>query len=118
MAGDARNSAIEVYRRGTLMIHGGEEARDVQLGHGGPVREQANHAAIATPLDVDAVLALAQRAGYPARVCDRGPFRLIEIWVDGCQMIEVLPPEMQSEYLRSMTLEGWEGFLAAATAAA
>lgn len=114
MAGDARNSAIEVYARGTEMRLGGAEAQDVQFGIGAPVREQPNHAAIASPLDADAVLALASDAGYPARVCDRGPFHVIEVWVDGCFMVEVLPPDMQAQYLGAMTIQGWERFLAAA----
>ncbi|MBN8818581.1 MAG: hypothetical protein J0I80_07660 [Sphingomonas sp.] len=114
MAGDERNSAIEIYPRGTEMHFGGADSSDVREGLGAPVREQACHAAIASPLAVEAVLALAAEAGYPARVCDRGPFHLIEVWIDGCFMIEVLTPEMQAEYLGSMTLEGWEGFLAAA----
>ena len=114
MAGDARNSAIEIYPRGTEMHHGGPEAYDVQLGIGAPVREQPNHAAIGSPLASDAVLALAEEAGYPARICDRGPFHVVEVWIDGCFMVEVLPPDYQAQYLAAMTIEGWEGFLAAA----
>jgi hypothetical protein len=78
------------------------------------VREQPNHAAIASPLGTADVLALASDAGYPARVCDRGPFHVIEVWVDGCFMFEVLPPDMQAQYLGAMTIAGWEGYLAAA----
>ncbi|MBO9581311.1 MAG: hypothetical protein J7498_10515 [Sphingobium sp.] len=114
MAGDDRNSAVEIYPRGTVMVHGGDEAYDVQAGQVDGVREQAGHAAIATPLDIDQVIALAERFGIAARICDRGPFHVIELWIDGCTMFEALTPAFQQEYLRAMTIEGWEGFLAAA----
>lgn len=114
MAGDARNSAIEVYPRGTEMHRGGPEATDVQEQVGARQREGAFHAAIATSLDAQAVLALAAGHGVPARVCDRGPFGVIEVWIDGCTMLEVLTGEMQQQYLGAMTYDGWEQYLAAA----
>ena len=39
---------------------------------------------------------------------------MIEIWIDGCQMIEVLTPEMQVEYLDCATVANWRSMLAAA----
>jgi len=114
MAGDARNSAIEVYPRGTEMVHGGAGAIDVQERLGPVQREAPFHAAIATALSADAVLALAAEHGVPARVCDRGPFGVIEVWIDGCNMLEVLTEEMQQQYLGAMTYDGWEQYLAAA----
>lgn len=114
MAGDDRNSAIEVYPRETQMVHGGEAAAEVQERLGPAQREAAFHAAIATTLDAEAVLALAERHSVPARVCDRGPFGVIEVWIDGCTMLEVLTPAMQRQYLDALTFDGWEQFLAAA----
>lgn len=111
MAGDDRCSAIEVYPRGTEMHLGSREDHEVQHVCGAPVREQANHSAIASSLDADQIISLAQKAGTPARLCDRGPFRVIEVWIDGCSMFEVLTPEMQREYQQSMTFEGWEDFV-------
>jgi hypothetical protein len=77
------------------------------------VREQSGHAAIATPLSLEEVLALCEEYGVPARYCDRGPFGVIEVWIDGCVMFEALTPEMQAGYLKSMTPEGFEAYLAA-----
>lgn len=114
MAGDERNSAIEVYPRGTEMVHGGEEAGEVQERIGGAQREAAFHAAVATALEAEAVLEIAARHGVPARICDRGPFGVIEVWIDGCTMLEVLTPAMQRQYLDALTFEGWEQFLQAA----
>ena len=43
-----------------------------------------------------------------------GLFGVIEVWIDGCQMIEVLTPEMQREYLDSVTVDKWSRMLEAA----
>jgi hypothetical protein len=42
---------------------------------------------------------------------------VIEVWVEGSFMIEVLTPEMQAEYLASFNFAGYERFLAAAAPA-
>jgi hypothetical protein len=112
MAGDERGSAIEVYPIGTELYEGEGEtgARSVA---GRPARHGPVHVAIATELDVEAVKAIAKRYGAPAKVCSRGPFRVIELWVVGAFMIEVLTAEMQAEYLGSFSFAGYERFLAA-----
>ena len=117
MAGDDRGSAIEVYPLGTeLHLGGGESAvRPIagRASRNGPV-----HVAIATELGVEDVKAIAKRFGAPAKVCSRGPFHVIEVWVEGCFLIEVLTPEMQAEYLASFQFAGYERFLAATGLAA
>jgi hypothetical protein len=66
-------------------------------------RFSATHGAIATPLDEVEVLAIAGREGWPAKYRKRGGmFGVIELWIEGHQMMEVLTPEMQSEYLGAM----------------
>ena len=45
-------------------------------------------------------------------MCHRGPFfRVIEFWVDNNLMLEMLTPEMQEEYQRSITIENWLSML-------
>ena len=117
LAGDERGSAIEVYPLGTE-LHESRGESAVRPLAGPPARNGPVHAAIATGLDVDAVKAIAQRHGAPARLCDRGPFHVIEVWVEGCFMIEVLTPEMQAEYRANLHFAGYERFLAATGLAA
>lgn len=64
-----------------------------------PTEPTAIHFALTTQLSIDEVIALAGEQGWPAEHLDRGPFDLVEIWVDGRQMIEVLPPECAARYL-------------------
>lgn len=111
MAGDDRGSAIEIYPLGTELHEGpGESA--VRPLTGQVARNGPFHVAIATQLEVEEVKAIAKRFGAPAKVCDRGPFHVIELWVEGHFMIEVLTPRMQAEYLASFQFAGYERFLA------
>ena len=56
--------------------------------------------AIGTELTADQIFAIARREGWPAKYRKRGgAFGVIELWVEGWRMVEVLTPEMQQEYL-------------------
>jgi hypothetical protein len=113
MAGDARGTAIEVYPRNTVLRESEGDA-DAHGEASGKDRFTATHAAIATELDQAAVLAIAQREGWPAKYRKRGGvFGVVEMWIEGRQMVEVLTPEMQAEYLAAMSIEGWKRMLGA-----
>ncbi len=113
LAGDDRGTAIEVYPRGTE-LHIAEGDGDA-FGLQGPRRHNNGvHLAMATDLDIERVFAIAEREGWPVKYCKRGgAFGVIEFWVEGCQMIEVLTPEMQREYLDTITIEKWNRMLEA-----
>jgi hypothetical protein len=114
MAGDDRNSAIEVYPAGT-QLHPADGDADA-VGRPGAEAEAmtATHLAIASPHDRDAVFAMAAREGWLAKYRKRGDmFGVIELWIENSLMIEVLTPEMQAEYLAGMTIDGWKQALAA-----
>ena len=71
-------------------------------------------AAVATAFTQDAVLNLARREGWPAKYRRRGGvFGVIEMWIEGRQIIEVLTPQMQAEYLSAVTIPNWKQMLAA-----
>ena len=42
---------------------------------------------------------IARAAGWKCFVCNRGPFHVIEVWVENETMVEILPPEYAKEYL-------------------
>lgn len=111
-ANDDRNTIMEVYPRGTALHEAPGDADAVGLPSA-PHRNNATHAAIATDLDIEAVYKIALREGWPVKYCRRGgQFGVIELWIEGCQMIEVLTPEMQREYLDTMTASNWRYLLA------
>ena len=111
MAGDARNSAVEFYPAGTELVQGegGEGGHgEIRSAGGG----SSVHFAMATAKSVDQVKAIAEREGWTAKVCSRGgAFHVIEFWIEGTRMIEVLTPEMQVEYLNAFTVSNWQGML-------
>jgi hypothetical protein len=102
LAQDERGTAIEVYPHGTLLRETPGDA-DAHGATGGTDRFTPTHAAIATPLDQDTVMAIAKREDWPAKYRKRGGlFGVIELWIEGRQMMEVLTPAMQAEYLAAM----------------
>jgi hypothetical protein len=109
-AGDDRRSTIEVYPR-DLALYPSEgsqgEQRTEPVSRNGPF-----HAAVATPLSIEEVEEIGRRYGCQTSLCNRGPFRVIEFWVDNALMLEMLTPEMQAEYQRTVTPDGWPAMLA------
>ncbi|MGN6375599.1 MAG: hypothetical protein ACTHMG_08590 [Sphingomonas sp.] len=117
LAGDEHNSAVEVYPRGTELVEADGDA-DAYGVTGAADRRSATHIAMGTDLDMEEVLTIARREGWPAKYRKRGgAFGVIELWVEGSRMVEVLTPEMQAEYTGAMTIAGWRGFLASRGAA-
>jgi hypothetical protein len=75
--------------------------------------------AIGTARDAAAIQAIAAREGWSSKICRRGDaFGVIEVWIDGCQLVEVLTPEMQAEYRAAITIANWKAVLAAGALAA
>ena len=108
-AGDDRRSTIEVYARDKAIFpteRAGEERYEPVSRHG------PFHAAVATPLSIEEVEEIGRRYGCHTSLCNRGPFRVIEFWVDNCLMLEMMTAEMQAEYQGSITPENWKRMLA------
>ena len=112
MAGDDRNTIVEIYPRGTeLMLGEGEAGSHGEIGS--KQSHSSTHFAMATALPLGDVIAIADREGWPVKYCKRGgAFGVIELWIEGTRMVEVLTPEMQAEYLGAMTVPNWQRFIA------
>lgn len=118
LAGDDRNSLIEVYPLGTELVpaDGMDDAQGTI--NPSPSRSTATHAAIATRLSEADVKAIADREGWLTKTLSRGGmFHVIEFWIENTLMIEVLTEEFQREYLAGMTVTNWKSFLTAEPAA-
>ena len=79
---DEHGSGVEVYPAGTELHPGGSDG-------GGFVKRPAaergfgpTHFALSVATDADAVEAIAQREGWQCHNCNRGPFHVIEVWVE------------------------------------
>jgi hypothetical protein len=96
---DDHGSGVEVYPAGThLEPNGATGGGFVKQPQRGPAYG-ATHCAISVPTDAARVAAIAGRAGWHCFDCNRGPFQVIEVWVENETMIEILPPEYARQYL-------------------
>jgi len=95
---DEHGSGVEVYPAGTELQPGGSDG-------GGFVKKPEargfgpTHFALSVATDADKVEAIAAREGWQCFRCNRGPFHVIEVWVENETMVEILPPEYAAEYL-------------------
>ncbi|HSQ95669.1 MAG TPA: hypothetical protein VLM18_06175 [Croceibacterium sp.] len=115
LALDERNTTVEVYPRGTVLQPGDGDADGVGLPD--PSRGTdfgvATHFAMASPLTQEDILGIAQREGWPAKYRKRGGFfGVIEMWIEGDRMVEVLTAEMQAEYLAALSPENVKQLMA------
>ena len=94
---DEHGSGVEVHPAGTDLEPGGEAgagfAKHPPRGFG------PTHFALSVATKAEAVEAIAKREGWQCFHCNRGPFHVIEVWVENETMIEILPPEYAAEYL-------------------
>lgn len=102
---------LEIIQRGHVMTPLPEQGDWQQAEQ--PQRHSECHLAIAVARPAGEIIAIAQAAGWPARLCSRGGgyFDLVEVWVDGCFMLELLDPAQTAHYQRVVTPTRWKQFL-------
>lgn len=98
-------TAIEVYPL-THRLTAGPESIACQTGHPDAGASFA-HVAIASPLDCSEILERGAAEGWVTRICNRGPFECVEIWLEDRLLVEVLDPKMQRDYAQGMTVQNW-----------
>ena len=112
---DEHGSGVEVYPAGTELQPGGSVgagfAKKPAAGEFGPT-----HFALSVATAPDKVAAIAEREGWQCFDCNRGPFHVIEVWVENQSMVEILPPEYAAEYLAFTRPDKIAAALAAAPA--
>jgi hypothetical protein len=109
LALDDKGTGIEVYPAGT-------ELRENGAAGGSFVREPdarpftATHFALSVEADIDTIQRIAVREGWPCYVVNRGFFHVMELWIEGNGMVEILPPPFAKEYLDFARPENVERF--------
>jgi hypothetical protein len=106
---DEYGTAIEIEPLGLELIPG--ETEVISQQNSSPSAYTATHAAISVPLSQTEIEAIAQREGWLCRYCDRGPFDLMEVWVENNLLLELIPPEMASHYTDFMSPDKYVSFL-------
>jgi hypothetical protein len=103
-ADDEHRTAIEVYPREEVMMPGIGEDEMVRQGHlDNPPKYGCVHLAVGTRLSIDEIKAIGTREGWRAVYCSRGPFDLVELWLENSLMIEFMTPEHQAQYKAIVT---------------
>jgi hypothetical protein len=112
-SGDGRVS-LEVVPRGNLIHRGAEEGNWIPVDN--PQRLSEVHLAIGVDRPAADIIAIAEKAGWPARLCSRGNgfFELVEVWIEGSFMLEMFDPEQAAHYERVVTVENLKKYLAEA----
>jgi len=111
---DEHGSGVEVHPAGLEL----QPANEVGAGFakGEPHGFSAVHFALSVATDGDKVAEIAAREGWRCYTCNRGPFHVIEVWLENETMVEVLPPEYASEYLAFTRPDQVRAAMAAAAA--
>ena len=108
------NVSLEIVPRGHLIHPGPDEGEWRAVVD--PQRLSEVHLAIAVDRPAAEIIAIAEGAGWPARLCSRGEgfFELVEVWVEGTFMLEMFDPGQAAHYGRVVTVANLKKYLAEA----
>ncbi|MGC1310170.1 MAG: hypothetical protein WA885_23320 [Phormidesmis sp.] len=104
---DEYGSGIEVLPKDTAWTPGAveAEAQARELS-----RFSATHAALSVAISQEAIEAIGAREGWLVRWCDRGPFRVMELWIENNFLLELLTGDMTADYINAMKPEAYASF--------
>ena len=116
--GDAYGTMIEFYPVGTELIPGyaANPVSFAQNAFASPFT--AVHAAISVPASPEQIAEIGDREGWRTVCCNRGPFQVIEFWLENKLMLELLPATFAAQYMEAMQPHNLERLFAEAEAKA
>ena len=100
--GDEHGTLIEVLPYGTELRPDDSEA-GMRAGVEPNSSFVATHAYISVNISAEQLLRIGDRERWLTRLCNRGPFELIEFWIENWLLIEFAPPEMSAQYVSLLT---------------
>lgn len=109
IADDAYGTAIEVLPKNSVWVPGLIEA-EVKPEETMPTFASV-HAALSVPVSRETIEEISLREGWLVRDCDRGPFQVIELWVENAVMIELITKDITANYLAFMQPNAYASFL-------
>lgn len=100
------NIGLEFYPLGTELHPNPEADSDPRAApefhdNPNPQHRSGTHVALSVPRSEQEVLEIVHRAGWEATSGDRGPFRLIDVWVENRILFEIFTPPMAREYIEA-----------------
>lgn len=101
-AADEWGTAVEVYPVGTEMVPPDDGGQATFRHVDGASGHTATHATVSVGCTVERIMELAGREGWRAVQLSRGPHDVVELWIEGHVMLELMTPEMTADYLASV----------------
>lgn len=97
--GDEHGTAIELYPAGTEMMPDAGDGQANFHANASASGFTATHAAISIDRSKAEILTVARENDWRALELSRGPFHVIEFWIENRVLIELLTPDMARDYL-------------------
>src|SRR6476646_9958906 len=99
---DKYGTGIEVFPLESVLVPASdtEPSKVIQISHTSSF--VATHAAISVPASQEQIEQIGEREGWQVARCNRGPFNVIEFWLENRLMLEFLTPELTAYYLQSI----------------
>jgi hypothetical protein len=104
--GDAQGSYLEVLP--TQWVFDPQARGGLVKGEAAP-RRTGFHVLLGTPRSRAEVEAIATAAGWRVELVRTPLFSLVKVWVDGAQLLEILPADLAAEYLATFGPAGLPG---------
>jgi hypothetical protein len=115
VAVDAYGTMIELYPAGTELMPGCSTSPVTFSQNAFASPFTAVHAAISVPASETQIAEVGEREGWHTVRCDRGPFHVIEFWIENKLMLELLPAAFAAQYLKFMEPENLAQIFAGAS---
>ena len=103
---DERGTLIVVEPWGVTYRPGPDASLQSPLGGETP-EYTAFHGLFQAKVDVETIGKVADREGWPWGPADYGLFRLVNVWVEGRQLVEFVTDEMIPDYLAVFATDGF-----------
>jgi hypothetical protein len=94
---DDAGTMVEIVPAGIAYVPGPGNRTD--MVDGDFLERTPVHGSFTTPLTVTEALAIADREGWPSGLIDNGPFHVVNVWLEGTQLIELFPSDLVGDYL-------------------
>ncbi|MBD2535578.1 hypothetical protein H6G97_41830 [Nostoc flagelliforme FACHB-838] len=107
---DEYGTGIEVFPFGSVCVPASDTEPSKVIQTSSSPDFVATHAAISVPASQQQIEQIGRREGWQVALCvrgaspteNRGPFKVIEFWVENWLMFEFLTPELATGYLQSI----------------
>lgn len=102
---DQYGTGIEVFPLECVLVPASDTELSKVIQTPNPSVFVTTHAAISVPASQQQLEQIGKREGWQVARCNRGPFDVIEFWLENRLMLEFLPPELATQYLQSIQPE-------------